>query len=113
MSSAPGFHIEQASSPSLWDRVSNWVADNKAVAYTIAGTVVVVTAGGVVYYLSNNEKQLEAQKQRKSKKERRKEKKEQQEAAVREKTGEGIKLQDEEAGMTRMVRVTPNTDDFA
>lgn len=99
MSSISGLHIEQASSPSLWDRVSNWVSENKAVAYTIAGTVVVVTAGGVVYYLSSSDRNLEAQsKARKSKKERRKEKKEQQEAAAREKATEAINLKDEEAG---------------
>lgn len=99
--SASGLHIEQASNSSLWDRVSTWVSENRAVAYTIAGTVVVVTAGGVVYYLSHSpEKNLEAQNHaKKSKKERRKEKKEQQEAASREKPESGVKLIDEEAGM--------------
>ncbi|KAK5075271.1 TOM (translocase of outer membrane) complex component [Lithohypha guttulata] len=99
--SASGLHIEQASNSSLWDRVSTWVSENRAVAYTIAGTVVVVTAGGVVYYLSHSpEKNLEAQNHaKKSKKERRKEKKEQQEAASREQPESGVKLIDEEAAI--------------
>lgn len=36
---------------SLWDRLSNWVSDNKAVVYTIAGVAVVVTTAGAVYYI--------------------------------------------------------------
>lgn len=38
----------------LWDRVSKWVSENKAVVYTVAGVAVVVTAAGVVYYIKNN-----------------------------------------------------------
>lgn len=95
--------VEQATShPSLWDRVSTWVSENKAVAYTIAGTVVIITAGGVVYYLSDSQKKsLAASEKKKSKKERRKEKKEKEEAAAQEKAGAGIKLKDEEAGTMR------------
>jgi hypothetical protein len=40
--------------PSLWDRVSNWASENKALAYTIAGVAVVVTGAGVVYYLNGD-----------------------------------------------------------
>lgn len=99
--SAPAFHIEQAANPSLWDRVSTWVSENKAVAYTIAGTVVVVTAGGVVYYLSDsNKKSSKSTEKKKSKKERRKEKKQAEEAAAAQPKA-GIKLQDEEAGTMR------------
>lgn len=36
---------------SIWDRVSNWVSEHKAVVYTIAGVSVVITTAGVVYYL--------------------------------------------------------------
>ncbi len=36
---------------SLWDRISTWVSENKAVVYTIAGVAVVVTTAGVVYYV--------------------------------------------------------------
>lgn len=91
-------NIEQASNSSLWDRVSTWVSDNKAVAYTIAGTVVVITGAGVVYYLSDSRTTTTSSttEKKKSKKERRKEKKQAEEAAEREKAG--IKLHDEEAG---------------
>lgn len=101
----PITRVEQATSnSSLWDRVSTWVAENKAVAYTIAGTVVVVTAGGVVYYLQDSQKKsLAASEKKKSKKERRKEKKEKEEAAAqaKETPADGIKLKDEEAGTMR------------
>lgn len=40
--------------PSLWDRVSNWVSENKAVVYTLVGVTVVVTTAGAVYYFKNN-----------------------------------------------------------
>lgn len=88
----------QVSNPSLWDRVSTWVSENKAVAYTIAGTVVVITGAGAVYYFSNNKftDSSASTEKRKSKKERRKEKKEKEEAAAQEKAG--IKLKDEESG---------------
>ena len=39
---------------SLWDRISTWVSENKAVVYTIAGVAVVVTTAGAVYYVSNS-----------------------------------------------------------
>lgn len=100
--------VEQATSnSSLWDRVSTWVSENKAVAYTIAGTVVVVTAGGVVYYLSESQKKsLAASDKKKSKKERRKEKKEKEDAAAQAqghghgqgKPADAIDLKDEVAG---------------
>jgi mitochondrial import receptor subunit TOM70 len=83
-----------ASSSSLWDRVSTWVSENKAAAYTIAGTVVIVTSAGVIYYLSDSKKNKSPSTPRKSKKERRKEKKEAEEA---QKKAE-ITLKDEEAG---------------
>lgn len=96
--STNAINIEQASSSSLWDRMSIWASENKAVAYTIAGTVVVVTGAGVVYYLSESSKKTSVStEKRKSKKERRKEKKQAEEAAAAEKAG--IKLKDEEAGV--------------
>ncbi|KAH6985804.1 hypothetical protein BKA56DRAFT_479714 [Ilyonectria sp. MPI-CAGE-AT-0026] len=58
------------SSSGLWDRLTNWTSENKAVAYTIAGVAVVVTGAGVVYYL--NDSSSSAPKL--SKKERRKRK---------------------------------------
>lgn len=92
-----------ASSSSLWDRVSTWVSENKAAAYTIAGTVVIVTSAGVIYYLSESKKNKAPSTPRKSKKERRKEKKEAEEA---QKKAE-ITLKDEEAG--RSFRQTSKT----
>lgn len=41
------------SSSTLWDRLSSWISDNKAVVYTIAGVAVVVTGAGAVYYLNS------------------------------------------------------------
>ena len=38
----------------VWDRISSWAAENKAVVYTIAGVAVVVTGAGVVYYLNQD-----------------------------------------------------------
>ena len=70
----------QSSSSSLWDRLSTWANENKAIVYTIAGVAVVITGAGVVYYLSDSRKdsKTEAAEERKkaSKKERRKAKKE-------------------------------------
>jgi hypothetical protein len=46
--------IPVPASSGLWDRLSNWVSENKAVVYTIAGVAVVVTGAGVVYYMSDS-----------------------------------------------------------
>lgn len=101
--SSPSTNGDALSNPSLWERVSTWVSENKAVAYTIAGTVVVITAAGTVYYLSDSQKTAAAAtEKRKSKKERRKEK---QEAREAEQSKEHIKLQDEEAGKSNLSRV--------
>lgn len=43
-----------AQSSGLWDRVSTWASEHKAVVYTIAGVSVVVTAAGVAYYLTDS-----------------------------------------------------------
>ena len=86
------------SSSSLWDRVSTWASENKAVVYTIAGTAIVVTGAGVVYYLSESRKNTQgasiSEEKRKSKKERRKEKK-----AAEEGKSATSGARDEEAGM--------------
>lgn len=39
---------------SVWDRISNWASENKAVVYTIAGVAIVATGAGVVYYVQSN-----------------------------------------------------------
>ncbi len=86
------------SSSSLWDRLSTWASENKAIVYTIAGTAVVITGAGVVYYLSESRKTQKGPsvsgEKRKSKKERRKEKK----AADDGKSGSSS-VKDEEAGV--------------
>ncbi|GAB1315097.1 TOM (translocase of outer membrane) complex component [Madurella fahalii] len=40
---------------SLWDRISTWVSENKAIVYTIAGMAVVVTGAGAVYYIRTSQ----------------------------------------------------------
>ncbi|MCJ1475172.1 TOM (translocase of outer membrane) complex component [Lambiella insularis] len=61
---------------SLWDRLSSWASENKAVVYGIAGVAVVVSGAGVVYYLNYSQADATAHEKRKtSKKERRKAKK--------------------------------------
>lgn len=49
----PGVAIPVESSSGVWDRLTTWVSENKAVVYTIAGVAVVVTGAGVVYYLND------------------------------------------------------------
>lgn len=66
--------LSEQSSASVWDRITNWVSDNKAAVYTIAGVAVVVTGAGVVYYLNDNTKSTPSVP-KKSKKQRRTEKK--------------------------------------
>lgn len=39
---------------SVWDRITTWASENKAVVYTIAGVTVAVAAGGVIYYSTNS-----------------------------------------------------------
>ncbi|KAI9780118.1 MAG: TOM (translocase of outer membrane) complex component [Peltula sp. TS41687] len=68
-------------SPTLWDRLSNWASEHKAVIYTVGAVAVVVTGAGVVYYLSDSRKTtgtgerdlgVSEEKKKKSKKDRRK-----------------------------------------
>lgn len=49
----PTVAIPVESSSGLWDRLSTWASENKAVVYTVAGVAVVVTGAGVVYYLND------------------------------------------------------------
>ena len=71
----PSAHVD-ASAPGVWDRITTWASEHKAVVYSIAGVAVVVTGAGVVYYLSDSKKPSSAEGPRPSKKERRKAKKE-------------------------------------
>lgn len=50
----PDFASSSTQSSSVWDRISTWAAENKAVVYTIAGVAVVVTGAGVAYYLTDS-----------------------------------------------------------
>lgn len=70
--------LPASSSSSVWDRISKWVSDNKALVYTIAGVAAVVTSAGVVYYLSDSSRTGQTpppSDKKKSKNQRRKEKK--------------------------------------
>lgn len=62
----------------VWDRISLWASENKAVVYTIAGVAVVISGAGVAYYISDSRTRSAAtdEKKRLSKKERRKAKQE-------------------------------------
>ena len=86
-----------ASTSSVWDRITTWASEHKAIVYTIAGTAIVITGAGVVYYFSDSrrDKPTSSTEKKKSKKERRNEKKK-----AEEQSKSGITLQDEEAGMT-------------
>lgn len=64
------------SSLPLWDRISAWASENKAVVYTIAGVAVVISSAGVIYYLSESRKADVEEKKRASKRDKRKNKKE-------------------------------------
>lgn len=58
-------------SASLWDRISAWAAEHKAVVYTIAGVTVLVTGAGAVYYFSGDAgKKAESAKSKKNKKQK-------------------------------------------
>jgi len=66
------------STAGTWDRLSQWVSDNKAVAYTIAGVTLVATGGAVYFYTAGGgaaPKPKDSGVERISKKERRKIKK--------------------------------------
>ncbi|THC98353.1 hypothetical protein EYZ11_002134 [Aspergillus tanneri] len=87
--------LPASSSASIWDRVSKWVSENKALVYTIAGVAVVVTSAGVVYYLSDTGRTAQASppaEKKKSKNQRRKEK--ERKKAEEEKKAKAASLQD-------------------
>jgi mitochondrial import receptor subunit TOM70 len=75
----PSLSTQTPSLP-LWDRISQWASEHKAVVYTIAGVAVVISGAGVVYYLSDSRKgakeDLSEDVKKASKKERRRAKKE-------------------------------------
>ena len=93
--SQAGQSVSNASS-GLWDRVSHWASEHKAVVYTAAGATLVVTGVGAVYYFSDPSRGGDDSEQKKSKKERRKAKKEAEEAASRVAATKAIVEEEEE-----------------
>ncbi|KAI0206852.1 mitochondrial precursor protein [Astrocystis sublimbata] len=71
---------------SVWDRLTNWASENKALVYTIAGVAVVVTGAGVVYYLNGDAPSKGPAQPKLSKKERRKKKEADRQAETGEKS---------------------------
>lgn len=84
-----------AGSASLWDRISAWAAEHKAVVYTIAGATVLVTGAGAVYYFSGDStsKKAESAKAKKNRKqkERKRAKQAADEAAAKEAEAAGMR----------------------
>ncbi|KAK6599559.1 mitochondrial import receptor subunit tom-70 [Botrytis cinerea] len=76
-----------ASTPqsSVWDRITTWASENKAVVYTIAGVAVVVSGAGVAYYLLDSKDSTSTQSVPKKSKEKRRRKKEEKKEADLEK----------------------------
>lgn len=82
--SSPSMAQDTAALPSqsVWDRISAWASEHKAVIYTVAGVTLVATAAGVYYYVSSAPKkdggaeEDSSTEKRKSKKDRRKARKE-------------------------------------
>lgn len=85
------------SSLTLWERLSIWASENKAVVYTIAGVAVVASGAGVAYYISESRKGSQdpgaEEKKRFSKKEKRKAKQEKE----KEKSQPEAKVADEKS----------------
>jgi mitochondrial import receptor subunit TOM70 len=81
--------------PSVWDRVSAWAAEHKAVVYTVAGVTLVATAAGVYYYTSDPSKPpssgstSSSSAKNKKKKEKKRAKKEAEEAAKKSESATG------------------------
>ncbi|EDN05254.1 zinc/iron transporter [Histoplasma capsulatum] len=85
--------LQAQPSSSVWDRISTWASENKAIVCTIAGVAVVITSAGFAYYLTDSGRSTastQPMEKRKSKKERRREKKK----AEEEKKGEGTASSD-------------------
>ncbi|KZL86441.1 mitochondrial precursor proteins import receptor, partial [Colletotrichum incanum] len=80
---SPPTVIPVDSSSGLWDRITTWASDNKAIVYTAAGVAVVATGAGVIYFLNSDSKKDSTPKL--SKKERRKRKEAERKAAEAEK----------------------------
>ncbi|KAE8354808.1 hypothetical protein BDV28DRAFT_130178 [Aspergillus coremiiformis] len=106
--------LPASSTASVWDRVSKWVSENKALVYTIAGVAVVVTSAGVVYYLSDSSRPDQppqpTEKPKKSKSQRRKEKEEKKRAEEKEKA-KAAAVQDEKKKAEEAPEELPEVDE--
>lgn len=80
------------SSSSLWDRISTWAAEHKAVVYTLAGATIVATGAGIYYYTSSPKPSDAATGKKKAKKDKRKAKKDAEEGETTEQARQGINL---------------------
>lgn len=80
------------STSSVWDRISTWASENKAVVYTIAGVTLVVTTAGAVYYFSNSSapSQEAVAERKKARKDRKKAKKDLEKGETDRKAPEGM-----------------------
>jgi len=80
--SQPPLNAAALPSQSVWDRISTWASEHKAVVYTVAGVTLVATAAGVYYYVNSAPKDDQGAEEssttakRKAKKDRRKTRKE-------------------------------------
>ncbi|CZS95979.1 probable mitochondrial precursor protein import receptor tom70 [Rhynchosporium agropyri] len=82
------FPVFASSTPpsSVWDRISTWASENKAVVYTIAGVAIVVSGAGVAYYLTDSKTNTAGRDSpKRSKKEKRRKKEEEKKPADLEK----------------------------
>jgi import receptor subunit TOM70 len=111
-------------SQSVWDRISAWASEHKAVVYTVAGVTLVATAAGVYYYVSNAPKKDGAAEEdsstakRKAKKDRRKARKDVEEKlsdqskSRTDSDGEVSSSTDNQSAAMKPPQVTFEEDDF-
>lgn len=81
-------------SSSVWDRITNWASENKAVVYTVAGVAVVVTGAGVAYYLTDSKDSASSRDtggKKGSKEKRRKRKEDEKKSSATEKSDQKSK----------------------
>ncbi|KAI1178610.1 mitochondrial precursor protein [Nemania sp. FL0916] len=96
---------------SVWDRLTNWASENKALVYTIAGVAVVVTGAGVVYYLNGDAKPKEPTAPKLSKKEKRRRKEAERQAEVSEKAAAATPEQPKAAAVESADELPEITED--
>ncbi|KAK7539209.1 hypothetical protein IWX49DRAFT_232669 [Phyllosticta citricarpa] len=89
---------------SLWDRISTWASEHKAVVYTIAGVTVLVTGAGAVYYLTSDSNSSKPETPQSKKNKKQKERKRAKKAAEEEKARE-------EASATKKASVSEDSEE--